>query len=170
MQNVQAAWHPPSTDFHIIYNLTTPPPPPSYIRHPGDVLGSYVGWASLTATSSLIKNYSITHYLYICMLFTLVTTHLHTLTYLNVFVWFLENREAPNLFIDKLNNRYPISNLYQSYRSLSIMNIGMSQKNLFKSIRFSKADNSDIFYFYYFCIKICCRSTRIMYFHLFFNI
>jgi hypothetical protein len=89
----------------VIYNLTPPPPPPSYIRHPGDVLGSPVGWASLTATSSLIKNYSITHYLYICMLFTSVTTHLHTLTYLNVFVWFLENREAPNIFIDKLNNR-----------------------------------------------------------------
>jgi hypothetical protein len=71
----------------------------------------------------------------------------------------LENREVPNLFIDKLNNRYPISNLYQNYRSLSIMNLGMSQF-FFKSIRFSKADNSDIFYFDYFFIKICFAEVQ----------
>ena len=111
----------------ILYITWQLPPPHHPISATRGTSWAAVGWASLTATSSLIKNYSITHYLYICMLFTSVTTHLHTLTYLNVFVWFLENREAPNLFIDKLNNRYPISNLYQSYRSLSIMNIGMSQ-------------------------------------------
>jgi hypothetical protein len=154
---VQWAWHSPITDFHIIYNLTLPPPP-SNICHTGDVLDSSLCWASQSVTS-LNCWYSITHYLYISLLFTSVTTHLQTLSYLNVFVWFLENREVPNLFIDKLNNRYPISNLYQNYRSLSIMNLGMSQI-FFKSIRFSKADNSDIFYFDYFFIKICFAEVQ----------
>ena len=87
MQNVQGAWYSLATDFHIIYNLTAPPP--SYIRHPGDVFARAVGWVLETVTSSLIFYYSPSLYihLYICLLFTLEATRLQTLTYLNVFLY-----------------------------------------------------------------------------------